>query len=234
MFFNFKFQRLVSLVLIISMISSSSVFGNSNENILDGVFEFKPSNISSRNIQSDNKKAWITDLDGNVTEVDPINFNLRLPSGYGYFFESYNQKSTRTDNTKFYVGEVSVYNGTSSTGTLQYKQSNTKSVSWQVSSEVSAKAEFGNALLGSIEGSTSVSVGRNATSSQSNSVEYATSVPAYKNRTIKKYHKGYGSGGIVVYKRYQSGSFAGYYSEESSNWGWVPALNQHSFTVHNY
>ncbi len=228
-----KFVHNFASIFLITALCSSTVFAN--DNILNGSYDYKPDIQNEKNLESFDKKAWVTDVDGNVTEVVPVDFNLRLPSGYSYSFNAYNQNAVYNNNTKFYVGEVSVYNGSNTSGTLQYRQGSTESISWDVEGSVSANAEFGNAFLGSIEGSVGVSVGREATSYKSNTVEYSTTVKPYSNKTIKKYHKGHGSGGVVIFKRYDgSGNFAGYYSEESSNFGWVPALNKHSFTVHDY
>lgn len=225
-----KFKKsILSLGMVLCM-SSISVFA------VEGNFTTQPDQVVKEALaEVDNTlgdvKAYVTDLNGVVTEVTPINVMLesRLPSGYTYSFSSYSQNLTKKDLKFDHLGTASYENNSSQSESLEYSQGNSIDTTWDVRGEVSGDAEFGTALLGKIKASVGVSVARISRTGSSTTVSATYNVPSGYIGYIDRYKPAYASGGMVTYKRYQNGIFAGYYSEESGNWGWAPATSDTHF-----
>jgi len=176
------------------------------------------------------KKAWMTDLKGNITNVAPVTFPQKQQGGistqwidgqFVYQWSYYDDRNRTVDDYHFLTGAVEAVNKTSSTIQLKYTQQNTNTVAWTYTGKVAAEGEFGNALIAKLKVQTGFDIQRQSTEYSSSTIEFGPiNIPVGQKGRIAKYKKGIYSSGYGCWKvyRWQSGAFVGYYNESGSAW----------------
>lgn len=181
--------------------------------------------------------AYETDLNGNVTAVDPLHLgdslSLRIPNDNNVYSPSTYSQVNGNLNQRFKgIGSFTVYNRGSQDVNASYEQQESVTTNWSVNGTISGNAAFKNAFIGEVGVKIAAGAAFSKTVSKGTKYSASTKVGPGKTLNIDAYQKGGKSSGNLVYKKYnKSGTYLGTYSE--SNPGGTAPVSGITLDVYN-
>lgn len=186
------FKRLKAIVITLGFLVLSNSYAFASSEVLQPVLKSNFTNVPTEHqlkIMEENTREYPIKEDITTLEI--------TPEGYQRKYGEVVFDTRSIINRHKFIGQVSAYNKTSTSGTLQYRQDSTVTTKWSVSSSVSGNAEISAPFLSKIKADLGVTVGSSITTSKTSTVSYTSTVRPGRTGYIDAYHKaGYGSGYI--------------------------------------
>lgn len=164
----------------------------------------------------------------------------------GYYYEyisgSYDESISIYAPKKYLVGHTESYNGTSNPQMLQYAQTNSATVSWSVSSQISSSIEVESAYFSGLSLELGYSFNRTTTTGSSIQILTQIEIDPGDSGYIDAFLPGGYSSGIAKYKEYMLHPYLGFLATGNTLnvnvGGWSPiassSLNVLNFNTETY
>lgn len=222
-------MKKISIILSIlaSMAITSTIFVKAqaqeipSQNIPKVILDEIEQKVENNKNEIEEIKAWETDLNGNIKEVEPIShtFNSKKPpsDGYRYVFNAYFPGSARKNWNYKNLGSFRVRNTSSSVAKASYEQQSTTTSNWNVGANISAEATIGNSFLGGVTTKLGGSFGKSRTWTAGKKYGIAYDVKPNTTVLLTNYQVGgYSTGTLTWNKYHSSGANVGMYSETAN------------------